>query len=43
MMVLFVAAHESAVGTFETCRRTVTMSVYRGRAEVAGTRPNRRE
>lgn len=29
--------------TFETCRRTVTMSVYRGRAEVVGTRPNRRE
>jgi hypothetical protein len=30
-------------GTFETCRRTVTMSVYRGRAEVVGTWPNRRE
>ena len=33
----------SAIGTFETCRRTVTMSVYRGRAEVVGTWPNRRE
>ena len=33
----------SAFGTFETCRRTVTMSVYRGRAEVVGTWPNRRE
>src|SRR6267142_2016558 len=28
---------------FETCRRAVTMSVYRGRAEVGGTQPNRRE
>src|SRR2546430_13636676 len=33
----------SGIGTFETCRRTVTMSVYKGRAEVVGTRPNRRE
>ena len=33
----------SATGTFETCRRTVTMSVYRGRAEVVGTQPNRRD
>jgi hypothetical protein len=30
----------STHGTFETCRRTVTMSVYRGRAECAG-RPAR--
>ena len=29
------------IGTFETCRRMVTMSVYRG--IVLGTRPNRRE
>jgi hypothetical protein len=34
------AVHESAVGTFEKCRRTVTMSVYRGKAECAG-RPAR--
>ena len=27
---LFAAVHESVTGTFETCRRTVTMSVYRG-------------
>ena len=32
----------STHGTFETCRRTVPMSVYGGRAEVIGTRPNRR-
>jgi hypothetical protein len=32
----------SPVGTFETCRHTATMSVYGGRAEVVGTRPNRR-
>ena len=28
--MLFAAMHESLVGTFETCRPTVTMSVYRG-------------
>ena len=32
----------SACGTLETCRRTVTMSGYRGRAEIIGTWPNRR-
>ena len=31
------------IGTFETSRRTATMSAYRGRAEVVGTQPNRRE
>ena len=36
------AVHESESGTFEPCRRTITVSVYRGRAEVVGTRPNRR-
>ena len=30
-------------GTFETCLRSITMSVYRGSVEVVGTRPNRRE
>jgi hypothetical protein len=30
----------NSIGTFETSRRTVTMSVYRGRPEVIGTRPN---
>ena len=40
---LFAAVDESAVGTFETCRHTATMSVYGGRAEVVGTPPNRRK
>jgi hypothetical protein len=30
------------IGT-ETCRWAVTMSVLRGRAEVVGTRPTRRD
>jgi hypothetical protein len=34
---------KSASGTFETSRRTVTMSVRRGRSEAIGTRPNLRE
>jgi hypothetical protein len=38
----FAAAHESVVGTFETCRRTLRMSVYRGRPEVIGARSERR-
>jgi hypothetical protein len=33
----------SPVGPFETCQRAVTMSVLRGRAEVVGTPPNRRD
>src|SRR6267142_1957206 len=33
----------SASGAFERCRRTVAMSVYRGRAKVVATRPNLRE
>jgi hypothetical protein len=37
MMVLFVAAHESAVGTKRTRRADLTMSVDGGRAEVGGT------
>jgi hypothetical protein len=32
-----------ASGTFGTCRRTVTMSVCGGSAEVVGTRSNRRD
>lgn len=32
-----------AIGTFETSQRTVTMSAYRGRPEVIGTRLDRRE
>ena len=36
-------AATSAFGTFETSRRTVTMSVYGGRPEVIGTRTNRRD
>src|ERR1019366_4515093 len=31
----------SVVGTFETCRRTLKMSAYRGRPEVGGARPRR--
>lgn len=34
-----LAAHETGCGTFETCRQALTMSVYRGRPEVAGERP----
>jgi hypothetical protein len=30
---LFAALHESVAGTFETCRRTLTMSVYRGNSD----------
>jgi hypothetical protein len=33
----------AAVGTFATCRRTVTMSLHRGGAGVVGARPSRRE
>jgi hypothetical protein len=36
-------AIESAVGTFETCPPTLTMSVHRDNPEVAVVRPNRRE
>jgi len=32
----------STHGTFETCRRTLRMSVYRGRPEVIGARSERR-
>jgi hypothetical protein len=38
----FVAAHESVCGTFETCRRSLTMSVYWGRPEVIGRLSKRR-
>jgi hypothetical protein len=34
----FAAVHESLVGTFETCRRTLRMSLDRGRPEVTGGR-----
>jgi hypothetical protein len=30
-------------GTFETCRPTLKMSVYRGRPEVIGAQSNRRD
>ena len=33
LIIEICAVHESPIGTFETSRRTVTMSVYRGRAE----------
>ena len=32
----------TAVGTFETCRPVLRMSVHRGRTEVIGQRPKRR-
>jgi hypothetical protein len=36
------AVHESGVGTFETCRPVLRMSVHRGRTEVIGQRLKRR-
>jgi len=42
MMMLFAALHESPIGTFETCRRTLRMSAVRGRPEVTGRHSNRR-
>ena len=33
----FAAVHESLFGTFETCRRSLKMSAYRGTPEVIGT------
>ena len=33
--ILFVAVHESASGTFETCRPVVTKSAFKGSPEVA--------
>jgi len=41
--MLFAALHESAHGTFETCRRSRKMSVYRARSEVTDAGPNRRD
>src|SRR5207253_2485393 len=35
--------HESLVGTFETCRRTLKMSAYRTKPEVIGARSERRQ
>jgi len=39
----FALLETSEFGTFETCRCSLMMSVYRGRAEIVGTWPNRRE
>jgi hypothetical protein len=39
---LLAAVHESVPGTFETCRRTVKMSLH-GVPEVTGRRSERRE
>ena len=36
-MTGFCAVHESGNGTFETCPPILTMSVHRGRPEVAWT------
>jgi hypothetical protein len=41
-VALFAAVHESGFGTFETCRRTLRMSVYWGRPEVIGRVSKRR-
>jgi hypothetical protein len=38
----FAAVHESLVGTFETCRPDLSMSVHRGRSEVTGEQSERR-
>jgi hypothetical protein len=40
--VLFAALHESGWRTFGTCRLTLTMSVHRGRPEVADPPAKRR-
>ena len=37
------AAHESGSGTFETCRLTLSMTAYQGRAEMIGALSKRRE
>jgi hypothetical protein len=42
MKLLFAALHESLVGTFETYRAGLTMSVFRGRSEVGDSGSNRR-
>jgi hypothetical protein len=34
--MLFAAVHESGCGTFETCRRSLAMSVYWDRPEMLG-------
>jgi len=39
----FAALHESLVGTFETGRPALKMSVHRGRSEVTGGRSERRD
>ena len=36
-------AAASLLGTFETCRRTLKMSAYRGKTEVIGTPLERRD
>jgi hypothetical protein len=39
----FAAVHESLLGTQRTSRPGLTMSVHRGRPEVAGLQSNRRD
>ncbi len=41
--VLFAAAHESVVGTFETCQPAVTMSASEVRPEAVGRCQKRRD
>jgi hypothetical protein len=38
----FAATHESAYGTFETCRPALKMSAFKGRPEVTDRRSKRR-
>ena len=40
--VLFAAAHESVVGTFETCRDVRYSVAIRGKADITRTSSNRR-
>ena len=40
---LFAAVHESAIGTFETCRQSANMSACGVRPGVSCTRSKRRE
>ncbi len=36
---IYLRAHMSVDGTFETCRRTLKTSAFMGRSEVIGARP----
>src|SRR5258708_18879745 len=42
LLSCFARGDQRSAYTFETCRRTLKMSVYRGKAEVTGARSGRR-